>query len=411
MSSIDKKTEIQKGLLIHADNDLILLEWATSIGKSFGAIELVNQWKPKRLLLLVAEEAHKDNWHKEFLKYADLNKSDFKWLDAVRIECYASLKKYRDTEWDCIILDECHHISELRKEILKTIQVDKVICLSATLDRDNIDTIKAIYPDKKMFRSRITTAKAIEHELLPEPDIFLIPLTLDDTQRLCEVKEVWGRKEKRVPLRCDYPDAKKFRTRSKYPDAELTILCTQKEANDYYEQQVEYLKQKFFMTYQQFNKIKWLHAGSERKRFLGNIKTGMVYDMLASDRLRGHQTVVYCTSIEQIEQLKQTISLSGGIHSKQSTKENANVLEAFEKGKLHTLLCVGKLTEGQNIKGIEAGVIVQLDGKERPFTQKHGRILRNENPQQYIFYWKGTRDEEYLEKIVAGINPDYIEEI
>ena len=32
------------------------------------------------------------------------------------------------------------------------------------------------------------------------------------------------------------------------------------------------------------------------------------------------------------------------------------------------------LTEGQNLKDIDAGIIIQLDGKERPFTQKHGEV-------------------------------------
>ena len=69
------------------------------------------------------------------------------------------------------------------------------------------------------------------------------------------------------------------------------------------------------------------------------------------------------------------------------------------------------LTEGQNLKNIEVGIIVQLDGKKRPFIQKSGRILRSESPQQYIFYYKGTRDEEYLHNILEGIDSNYVSTI
>ena len=66
------------------------------------------------------------------------------------------------------------------------------------------------------------------------------------------------------------------------------------------------------------------------------------------------------------------------------------------------------LVEGQNLNNIEAGVIVQLDGEERVFLQKFGRVMRADSPVQYIFYYKGTRDEEYLNKSIEGIDKKYI---
>lgn len=37
------------------------------------------------------------------------------------------------------------------------------------------------------------------------------------------------------------------------------------------------------------------------------------------------------------------------------------------------------------------------------------RMYRSENPLIYIFYYKGTRDEEYLQKALEGINEEYVE--
>ena len=66
------------------------------------------------------------------------------------------------------------------------------------------------------------------------------------------------------------------------------------------------------------------------------------------------------------------------------------------------------LQEGQNLEDIQAGIIVQLDGAESFYSKKFGRTLRADSPEQYIFYYKNTRDEEYLDKALQDINPNYI---
>ena len=69
------------------------------------------------------------------------------------------------------------------------------------------------------------------------------------------------------------------------------------------------------------------------------------------------------------------------------------------------------LQEGMNLKDIEAGIIVQLDGEERAFIQKFGRTLRADSPEQYIIYFRATRDEEYLNNALENIDKKYIKEI
>ena len=69
------------------------------------------------------------------------------------------------------------------------------------------------------------------------------------------------------------------------------------------------------------------------------------------------------------------------------------------------------LQEGQNLEGIQAGVIVQLDNAERAFIQKFGRTIRADSPQQFIFYYENTRDIDYLENVFEGIDEAYISTI
>ena len=69
------------------------------------------------------------------------------------------------------------------------------------------------------------------------------------------------------------------------------------------------------------------------------------------------------------------------------------------------------IQEGQNLVDIEVGVIIQLDGQERAFVQKSGRAMRAEEPVLFILYYKNTRDEEYLNKALEDINPEYVTEV
>lgn len=39
------------------------------------------------------------------------------------------------------------------------------------------------------------------------------------------------------------------------------------------------------------------------------------------------------------------------------------------------------------------------------------RVLRSENPIQFIFYYKNTRDEEYLNKIMENVNLEYVQTV
>ena len=85
-----------------------------------------------------------------------------------------------------------------------------------------------------------------------------------------------------------------------------------------------------------------------------------------------------------------------------------NTINDFNEKKINSLFAIGMLQEGQNLVDIQAGIIVQLDGQERAFIQKSGRVYRAEDPIQCIFYYKNTRDEEYLNKAIENIDASFI---
>lgn len=400
------KEELQiQSLPLIKQSNRVALQWCTGLGKSKMAIDMANYLadkefeeheEPLNVLLVVAETAHKSNWKIEFDRWGLRT-------DNVVMECYASLKKYRNSYWDLVIFDEAHHLgSDLRMDVLTELHARNIILLSATLPDQVMQAVIGVFGE--FVTSKVTLKEAIEWGILPAPKVYLIPLTLDSTHPNCTIIEEWGKKEKRVTYKCKFYERWEYlKNKNKYPNVTLEISCTQQQKYDYLSDQFEYWRSQFFRTRQEIIKNKWLQVGSKRKRFLGESKTQAVRLLL--HKIRDKRFICFCTSIEQAE-------LLGGKNSIHSKKDNSlDIIDDFNTKKIDNLFAVGMLQEGQNLTDIEAGVIVQLDGQERAFVQKFGRSLRATDPVQFIFYYKDTRDTEYLENVLEGINEEYITKV
>lgn len=359
----------------------------------------------ERILLLVAERAHKENWKKEFVKFLGEERAR-EVLSIVTIECYASMHKYKNSTWNFIIFDECHHLqSEKRQEILETMDSYYVLALSATPGRAAYDALSWTFGRFEI--DEVSIQDAIDSEYLPEPKIVCIPLELERFMRT-ETIEVDLRTKKHSTNSCIndlWSNRWKYlRNRKKYQGILLKFSCTQKEKYEYINEQFEYWKKQYFRN-QGNERLKnmWLQWGSKRKRFLGELKTRMALELISSLRKVEKRFICFCSSIDQAHAL-------GGENAVHSQNKNSpTVIQSFNDRKIDEIFAVGMLVEGVTLTDIEAGIIVQLDGNERQFIQKSGRMYRSERPLIYIFYYKGTRDEEYLQKALEGINEEYVE--
>lgn len=388
---------VKEAVKLFEKHTSVALLWATGVGKSAAAIKMANKYigktKNKNVLLVVAEVAHKENWQKEFEKWGMINAT-------LTIECYASLHKYRNTNWDLIIFDEAHHLgSDLRLEVLSSMRSSKNILLSATLDRGMLNELENILG--YIAPHKIGLQDAIDLNILPGPHIHLIPLTLDNVKTDQWIVEEWGDESKRIPIYTDLRDKWKYlRNKKQYPNIKLCMRCTALQKYNYLTEQTEYWKKKYMSCRQEYMKNKWMQIGIQRKRFLGEVKTHIVKRLI--EKLKDKRYICFCASVAQAEYLGK----ENAIHSK--VKKTQSIIDSFNEKKIDNLYAVGMLQEGQNLIDIEAGIIIQLDGSERPFIQKFGRSLRASDPHQYIFYYKNTRDEEYLNNILEDFNSDYI---
>lgn len=385
------------GLELALNNKATLFEWCTGLGKTLGAINVQDAIKANLTYVVVAETAHIKNWEDEYIKHGKKHL-----LKNTKIFCYASLKNYVNTECDLIILDELQHASELRRDYLNQIKYKKVVGLSATIGKDQLEELSNIFG--KIAKHKVTTKQAIEYGILPEPQINLIPIYLDNTKRTEQIIQTRGNKSKLVYITCNYADRWIYlKDKKNYPNLELTISCTQYEKNIHYNEQIAYYK-RLAMYGQPHNKIHWLRLGSERKRFLGECKTQIVKQFLKT--IKEQRYIVFCTSIKQAKELGK---LKNTIHSEQA--KSLEIIDDFNNKKIDQLFTIGMLQEGQNLVDIEAGVIIQLDGQIRPYIQKLGRILRGKEPVMYIFYYENTQDKNYLNKILEEIPEEYIKYI
>ena len=401
------KEELQKKVITDLEKkNRVILEWPTSLGKGYVGAKIIastvlHQTTPKKVLLLVAETLHKNNWKEEFTKqgYESI-------YDRITVECYASLKNYPNTSWDLIVLDELHHAgTDLRLDILKTISAKKILGLSATLKRDLKDVL-ALYFGRFVI-SRITLEDAIDNEWLPEPKIYLIPLFLDTKLGTETYIKEWGTKAKRVEIHCYYKDRWKFlKNKTLYPNVKLVMTCTSWEKYVALCEEISFWEKKYYATNNPVLKNKWLLLSSQRKTYLGGLKTDKAKTLLNALDANNTRYICFCTNIEQAEALNS----ANCIHSEKKSEVD-KIVKNFNEGNINSLYAIGMAQEGMNLKDIESEVIIQLDNSERSTIQRWGRAMRAIEPKIYIFYFKSTRDEEYLKKAIAGIDESFIETI
>ena len=242
--------------------------------------------------------------------------------------------------------------------------------------------------------SNITMKKAIDNNVLPEPKVNLIKLELDSLKQDQVIK--YSRANRNSPT-------VKYEDRWKYIKAgtPCNILCSEKQKYQYYTDNMEYWKNRYIISHNEFQRNKWLNIASARKRFIGDLKIRYAYKLVKSIPIN-KRFICFCSSILQCSAL-------GGknvIHSKQSN--NMSVIANFNDKKINSLFAVGMANEGMNLNDIQIGIIIQLDGNERSFIQKYGRAMRADNPVQYIFYYKDTQDEVYLKNALENIDSKFI---
>lgn len=370
---------------------------STGVGKTKITIDCINKICDKvysreqestDVLIVVDKKVHIDNWKAEFKKWGGIK------TDNVIFCCYASLHKYKNSCWDIVVLDECHHTeSESRLNSLKTINVAyNIIGLSATVSRE----LKAWF--KRQYRTSIvscTTQDAIESDILPDPTIYLMPLVLDNKQ-VSEWYEI-NKKDYSDPVYAEYKDLWVLKKSRKH----AFIHCTKRQYLNELNGMVEFYKKKA-MGGNEIMKNMWLRACGDRLAYLANAKNSQVQAILS--KLKYYRTITFCTSIAQSELLGKNC-----IHSK--NKSAQETLKAFNDSKIKHITACHMLNEGVNLTNCKYGIFANINASETIQIQRVGRALRHKNPILIIPFFRETREEEIVRKWMENYNKDLIKVI
>jgi|SRR6187402_435718 len=353
-------------------NRLLAIEACTGVGKGLSCFRCIEaDTSTKKWLVVVPEILQIENLKNDIQKHKMTHIYD-KIEDII---CYASFSKYEGKSLS-LWFNEVHRLSELKSDISSTINFDKIIVDSATIPFRVKDRLKTL---GKFHYYQLTLQQAIDKGIIPEPIIYKISIQLDD-------------KIKR--------NTKKF--------GKNTALFTDKAYAERLDLDLQYWKERFAEN----PKDSWItgilnKTGGTRKAFYVSKKTEKLTELL--EYLGEKRLICYTGSIEQSDLLGR----ERAIHSKKKGKHNINTLNSFNNKEISSIFMNKMGREGLNLTDIEAVIITQLgtgndEGLE--FLQSFGRSLRGINPEAYILYCKGTKDEKFLDKALSHINSKYIKE-
>lgn len=373
--------------ILSMNNPNILLEIATGVGKSRYALDVMNKLYSNTnrikhgILIVIYRNVLADGWLKEIAKWGYTQ-----YLPYIEIVNYKSLHK-KAGNWDFVIFDECHHLSERCLEILQSFNIAHSILLSATVKRDHKGVLQSVFNNLGIYR--VPAKEAIEGGILPDPRVYLIPMLLDaKTSDFYIVKN----KGKGTPIAVEFKDRFKWKN---VRNREIRVKCTQVQ----YYNDLSGLIDWHYRIGGSIHRQIYLRLCGERLRWLSDQKTPFIKSLL--DQLKKERTLTFCNSIAQTEVLGTYC-----INSKNKSSEQN--LQDFNNGRVDHITACNMLDEGVNLTNCRVGIYATLNSSDRMIAQKLGRLLRHKEPIIIIPYYKYTRDEEIVKKMCESYNEELV---
>ena len=293
MADFKAKNKIQsKAVSLSNTHRFLCLEWSTGTGKTLGAAKIVNnilKKKPKATGYLICKEStHKKNWIDDLKKH---KKS--KVIKSLKTILYASLKNQKEKA-DFVILDECHALTPLRITALKQIlqRGTQIIFLSATINEEKKLLMNTLCNNRIHYYT-ISLNKAFELNLLPKPSLVVHKVYLNKEIVKGKLWEFRARmpKNKKSGVFKTCSHAELFMTLKNTPkNWGVIALGSEQEKYDAMTKQMLYyqdLSQDMSIPYPIRTGCghKFLNIASQRKKFIAEVKTENVKDLVKEFRL------------------------------------------------------------------------------------------------------------------------------
>lgn len=375
--------------LFRYTDDHVFLSWPPRVSKTRASLMILNPGQ--KVLVCSNTTLIRDNW----IKYLD------SWEFPVEYKsiCYQSLHKELN-EYDVIILDEYDTCSENYHEMLTHFTPKRWIGLTGTTTyRSNLQWRKLT---KKSFIWEISMEQATSWGILPKPEVLCVGLELKNDKRYLLYHKGKDKSKKNKVVQYKTPD---FWNSIRDKSINLQIQVTEKEWNEMVENDIKYWKDLSEDPECKINgqiisnRINFL--GNERKKMFAQLKNRFIRKVTNHFGLGDKRVIYFCNSIPQAEWLDSNYAVHSG-------KDSKYLVDDFNEGKISRIISVGILDRGVDLFEVDACVLVQASNSEASNKQKVSRSLLSIAPKIIILYYKGTRDQEYVEKFVSQFNSDYI---
>lgn len=379
---------LNTALQLKSNNICLML--STGVGKTKIALNILKDRFKEHLvyniLIVVPKNVLKEEWNKEIHKWdmADM-------IPHITFTTYVSLPKHNLTNYNAVVWDEAHHITDRCFDVIKAYDIKHFysqinLFLSATLSNTKMFTIRNNFYN--VYTLKVDIKDAVDNKILPDPEVLLIPLRFNKiTPNQIYVKKKSGSKI----VNCTFNDRWKW-LKSKDKNLQVRIYCTEAEYFSLMEDDYNYA-----VTHCREWRKKQIAI--ERLKWTSKIKTNFVKSLLTI--VSNERTITFCNGKKQCGELGSYPIYSG----KKELREN---LDKFNKGEIDHITSCAMLNEGANITSLRVGIFAYLTASDTPTFQKIGRILRHEKPIIIIPYYQGTREEEIVERMKDNFNPNKI---
>lgn len=339
-----------------------LLTMATGTGKTKVAISVLKKLKGRKrdfkfLVIVPRTSLRDDEWPDQFSKWGtniELNTSN--------IECYASIAKIKDQEYDLVIFDECHNLTPANEVFLSQNKIKNKVAITATYPEDKEKDLILKKHFVHCFDYNLN--EAVDQEVVSPFTLQIITIPLDDRRNI-----VAGGKKKFLTS-----EVKNY----EYLSKQINIAIFQKHREE---------------------RIKFLRLN--RTRFIYNLpsKTRKAQEILNSLD-KNKKILIFAGSIEQAN-----ILCEHRYHS----KTNDIDLNRFKSDDIKVLSSVASLNEGHNIQNLDTLLIVQATSSSLQLIQRIGRAIRFREghvAEVIVLLAEGTQDEKWFKNASKDLNVD-----
>lgn len=356
-----KREQVQKEALdIAIKNKRCGLGISMGVGKTLIGLNYIKHFQEKnmdelRVLVVAPKLSIFESW-----------KSDAKTfkvsINNVTFSTYLSLNKLNPSDYDLVILDECHSLLDSHLPFLGAYG-GRILGLTGTPPRYSNSEKGKIVTIFCPILYKYITDDAIDDKILNDYKILVHLMNLSSDNNIlvkAKNKEFYTSEVKNYNYWCTRVASAKSKK-----EQHITAIMRMKALMEY--------------------KTKEKYA----KSLLEKIE---------------EKCIVFCNTQAQADYICQN-----SVHSNNVDADDN--LQKFKNGDIDKLSCVLQLNEGVNIPNLRQGIIMHSYGNERKSSQRIGRLLRL-NPKDraviHILCYKGTADERWVTEALSDFDQNKI---